>query len=153
MRNADDARQQLRALIDERVDAVARRLADPLLSREAPDVRTFPVLGLLAATGVDAVGEQLSAWFDGYREGPGYEVRDLYVDADGDLGYCSFLYHVTGVLEDGPEVDMWVRATLVCRRQDGVWRIVHDHESVPFDPATGQALIDLAPTPQTATPR
>jgi hypothetical protein len=40
-------------------------------------------------------------------------------------------------------VDMWVRATLVCRRQDGSWRIVHDHESVPFDTGTGKALIDL----------
>jgi ketosteroid isomerase-like protein len=150
MSDGDEARGQLRDLIDERVDAVRRRLADPLLEREAPTVRTFPLLGLLAATGADAVREQLSGWFDGYREGPGYEVRDLDVDADGDLGYCSFLYHVTGVLKDGPEVDMWVRATLVCRRQDGRWRIVHDHESVPFDAATGRALLDLTPGAQEA---
>ena len=40
---------------------------------------------------------------------------------------------------------MWVRATLGCRRIDGDWVIVHDHESVPFDPESGRALIDLAP--------
>lgn len=40
---------------------------------------------------------------------------------------------------------MWVRATLGYRRIDGAWRIVHDHESVPFDPGTGRALIDLEP--------
>jgi len=40
---------------------------------------------------------------------------------------------------------MWVRATLCCRRVDGTWRIVHDHESVPFDPATGRAEISLRP--------
>ncbi len=40
---------------------------------------------------------------------------------------------------------MWVRATLGCRRIDGRWLITHDHESVPFDPASGQALTDLAP--------
>jgi SnoaL-like domain len=59
--------------------------------------------------------------------------------------FCSFLYHVGGTLKTGDEVNMWVRATLCCRRIDGRWRIVHDHESVPFDPATGQALISLEP--------
>jgi ketosteroid isomerase-like protein len=145
MVDGDESRQQLRDLIDERVEAVRRRLADPLLRRESPSVLTFPVLGSLARRGSDAVGEQLSGWFDGYREGPGYEVQDLEVDADGDLGYCSFVYHVTGTLKDGAGVDMWVRATLVCRRLDGSWRIVHDHESVPFDAGTGKALIDLVP--------
>lgn len=40
---------------------------------------------------------------------------------------------------------MWVRATLGCRRVDGTWLITHDHESVPFDPESGMAVIDLAP--------
>jgi hypothetical protein len=43
-------------------------------------------------------------------------------------------------LKTGAEVSMWVRATLGCRRL-----IVHDHESVPFDAETGQALISLNP--------
>lgn len=62
-----------------------------------------------------------------------------------DLGFCSFVYHVGGTLVSGDAVDMWVRATLCCRRFDGTWRIVHDHESVPFDPETGQAQIGLRP--------
>lgn len=41
--------------------------------------------------------------------------------------------------------DGYKGATLGCRRIDGRWLIVHDHESVPFDPASGQALIDLEP--------
>jgi ketosteroid isomerase-like protein len=48
-------------------------------------------------------------------------------------------------LHSGAAVDMWVRATLDCRRVDGRWLIVHDHESVPFDPGTGRALISLRP--------
>ena len=47
--------------------------------------------------------------------------------------------------ENGRQVDMWVRATLGCRKIDGNWRIIHDQESVPFDPATGQAQISLPP--------
>jgi ketosteroid isomerase-like protein len=36
-------------------------------------------------------------------------------------------------------------ASLGRRRIDGQWLIVHDHESVPFDAATGQALTGLQP--------
>jgi len=60
-------------------------------------------------------------------------------------GFCSFLYHVTGTLLAGGEVDMWVRATLGYRRIDGCSLITHDHESVPFDPESGQALLNLTP--------
>jgi len=34
---------------------------------------------------------------------------------------------------------MWMRATLCCCRSiDGRWLIKHDHESVPYDPTSGQ---------------
>lgn len=45
----------------------------------------------------------------------------------------------------GAPVDMWVRATLCCRRADDRWQVVNDHESVPFDPATMGAQINLPP--------
>lgn len=72
-------------------------------------------------------------------------MQELEVRASGSLGFCSFVYHVSGTLSSGDEVSMWVRATLGFEKRDGVWKIVHDHESVPFDPETGAALIDLAP--------
>jgi ketosteroid isomerase-like protein len=95
--------------------------------------------------GSAAVEQATRTWFDSYATGIGYEVRDLHVTVDGDVGFCSFLYHVSGTLITGDEVDMWVRATLGCRRIEETWLIVHDHESVPFDPSTGKALIGLTP--------
>jgi hypothetical protein len=69
--------------------------------------------------GKAAVADQTRAWFDAYESDIGYEVRELHATADGDLGFCSFLYHVSGTLAAGGEVEMWVRATLCCRRIDG----------------------------------
>jgi ketosteroid isomerase-like protein len=137
--------QQLEEIVRERVEAVGRRDATTLLARHHPDVLTYAVLPPARTRGVGATAEALQAWFDGYAEGPGYWVHDLQVEADGDLGYCAFSYHVTGTLRSGDEVDMWVRATLVLRRHDGTWRVVHAHESVPFDPSTGAALLSEAP--------
>ncbi len=140
-----DGQAELLAVVEERIAAVTSKDPKPLAARQHPDVITFNVLPPLHAGGSAAVEEATRAWFDGYASDIGYEVHDLHVAVDGDVGFCSFLYHVTGTLTTGDEVDMWVRATLGCQRVNGTWLIVHDHESVPFDATTGQALISLTP--------
>jgi uncharacterized protein (TIGR02246 family) len=140
-----DAEQELRDLVAERVAAVHAKDPRPLADRHAADVIAFNVLPPLQLHGAAEIDAQTQTWFDSYPGPIGYDVEQLVVHADGDVGFCSFLYHVTGTLADGNEVSMWVRATLGCRRLDGVWKIVHDHESVPFDPESGQALVSLQP--------
>ncbi|WP_157973878.1 YybH family protein [Desertihabitans aurantiacus] len=140
-----DATTELEQLVRERAEAVRRQDEDALLRREHPDVLSFPVLPPAVSRGREGTAQAMRAWFDSYAEGPGYEVHEVWVEAEGDLGCVSFHYHVTGTLHTGGEVDMWVRVTLVCRRTDGTWQVVHAHESVPFDPATGQALLSEGP--------
>lgn len=140
-----DLEQELRDLVAERVAAVRAKDTAPLAARQAEDVVEFDVLPPLRSVGTEALVEKIQAWFDGYATDIDYSVHELTVAADGDLGCCWFVYHVGGTLASGDEVDMWVRATLCCRRINGEWHVIHDHESVPFDPATGKALIDLAP--------
>jgi ketosteroid isomerase-like protein len=137
--------QELHDLVEERVRAVRAQDTRTLASRPADDVITFDVLPPLNSRGSQATAEHLQIWFGGYDGPIDYSAHDVQVSAQGDLGFCSFLYHVGGTLKTGDQVNMWVRATLCCRRIDGRWRIVHDHESVPFDPATGKALIGLEP--------
>lgn len=140
-----DNEEELRQVVLERVAAVKAKDPVPLAARQADDMIAFDVLPPLRSRGSEATAAKTRAWFDAYASDIGYEVRDLHVVADRDVGFCSFLYRVTGTLVDGGEVDMWVRATLGCRRRDGRWLIVHDHESVPFDAASGQALTNLLP--------
>lgn len=137
--------EELRELVAERVTAVRAKDPAPLAARQASDVVIFDVLPPLRSRGSAAVGDKTQSWFDGYAGDIGYEVQELEVRASGDVGFCWFLYHVSGTLQAGEEIDMWVRATLGCQRIDGKWQVVHDHESVPFDPATGQAEISLSP--------
>jgi uncharacterized protein (TIGR02246 family) len=139
------AEQELRELVAERAAAVRARDPAPLAERQHPDLILFNAVPPLLSRGSAAVADRTQAWFDSYASDIGYEVSELHVTADGELGFCSFLYHVSGTLAAGGEVDMWVRATLCCRRTEGRWLITHDHESVPFDPASGQALIGLRP--------
>ncbi len=140
-----DSQQALRDLVAERIAAVRAKDPAPLAARQAPDIVLFNVVPPLRIHGKDGVVAQTRAWFDAYESEIGYDVTELHAEAAGDLGFCSFLYHVSGTMAEGAEIDMWVRATLCCRRVDGTWLITHDHESVPFDAATGNALLDLQP--------
>lgn len=137
--------EELRQVVLERIDAVTRKDPGPLAARQAPDVVTFDVLPPLRRSGSEAVAAKTRAWFDGYATDIGYQVVELQVTAESEVGFCSFLYHVSGTLISGGQVDMWVRATLCLQKVDGTWKITHDHESVPFDPQTGLAVLDQAP--------
>lgn len=136
---------ELRRLIADRVRAVAEHDSRTLVDAHHPEVVSYPVLPPAETHGTEAVADGLRTWLASYTVGPEYEVHRLHVGGADDIGYCAFRYHVSGRLHDGGEVDMWVRSTLVCRRVDGAWRVVHQHESVPFDPATGAALVSEAP--------
>ncbi|GAA2069561.1 hypothetical protein FVP77_06735 [Microbacterium hatanonis] len=90
------AAQQLRTLIKQRVQAIAARDAQYLADVQADDVLAYKVLPPLRLRGSNQVAEQTRAWFDGYAHGPGYEVHDLQIEVDGNVGSTAFLYHVTG---------------------------------------------------------
>lgn len=142
---AENAAAALHLIVAERVAAVAAKDSATLAARQGPAPVVFDVLPPLQSRSGAEEESKTRAWFDAYPGPIGYQVRDLTVIGDGTVGFCSFLYHVSGTLASGDEVSMWVRATLGVERVEDRWLIVHDHESVPFDAATGQALTGLQP--------
>lgn len=142
-RAGDEA--QIRALIEERVRAVHAKDLDAVVSHHAADVLSFDVLGPLRYRGSAAIRERAAEWFSAYDGPIGYEVRDLSVTAGADAAFCHYLYRVSGTMTDGTAVEMWVRATVCLRKVEGRWTIAHEHQSVPFDPKSGRALLDLEP--------
>jgi ketosteroid isomerase-like protein len=139
----DEAR--LRALVEERVRAVRAKDIDALMSHHAPDVLMFDALNPLQYVGADAVRERAVQWFSWYQGGIGYEVRDLSITASETAAFCHYLYHVSGTMTNGREVQMWVRSTVCFRKIDGDWMVTHEHTSVPFDAESGKASVDLKP--------
>ncbi|MEA5361211.1 nuclear transport factor 2 family protein [Amycolatopsis sp., V23-08] len=139
-----------RALIEGRVAAVAAKDLDALLACYAEDVTLFDAVGPLRDAGREAERTRLREWFGAYRSAIELEIRDLEVVANGDVAFASYLFHVRGTMLDGTDVAMWVRSTTGLRRGADGWKIVHEHSSVPFDGATGEALTRLRPGSGTA---
>jgi ketosteroid isomerase-like protein len=137
------------AEIRERIDAFERAIRakdlEGVLSLYAPDIRSFDLGPPLQYLGVDAYRKPWEDTFVSF-EGPiGYEVRELGVTAAGELGFSHSLNRMSGTLESGQEVALWVRWTACFRRINGRWLIVHEQVSVPVDLDSGRALLDLEP--------
>ena len=73
------------------------------------------------------------AWLDTW-EGPiERESRDLDITVSGDFAFCHGFYRLGGTPKAaGRPISFWMRATVCLHREGGVWRIVHEHTSVPF---------------------
>jgi ketosteroid isomerase-like protein len=74
-----------------------------------------------------------------------FTIADLFVAANGTLGYSHSIQHLTGTDTKAQPIDLTVRVTDVYRQINHKWLIVHEHVSVPVDLDTGKP--DLASKP------
>lgn len=133
----------IRELLAARVRAIRAKDVEGVAAQYDPDVVMYNLAPPLQTRGLDP--DAIRAWFDSYDGPIGCETADERFFVDGDVAFCHYLYHISGTQTSGAAVSMWVRATLGLRRRDGAWKIVHGHDSDPFDMKTFQALLDLQP--------
>ena len=134
----------IRQRVEDLVKAIRAKDVDAVTSLYARDLVSFDLTPPLRYVG--AHGKR-RAWQEAFAilSGPvDYEVRDLRVTTNGELAFVHSLNHMNATLASG-HIDMWLRWTACFRRIDGVWLIVHDHVSVPADPAHGKAVVNLRP--------
>ena len=136
---------QIRQRIDEFERAIRAKDLDGVLSLYAPDIRSFDLVPPLQYLGIAAYRKPWVDTFASFGDPIGYEIRDLGVAAAEDLAFSHSLNRMSGTLNNGQEVDLWVRWTACFRKISGSWLIVHEQVSVPVDLNSGRALLDLEP--------
>jgi ketosteroid isomerase-like protein len=142
-----DEEAEVRALIEERIAAIRDGDAARAIATLAPGIIAFELAPPLAL-GPEAARDQagLEAWLAGWQAPPAIEVRDLAIAVSGDVAWSHALDRLSGTLEGGREVDMWIRSTLCFRKIAGAWKIAHGHSSVPFRmDGSFRAATDLKP--------
>ena len=139
------AETEIRAAIEGWTEAVNARDVGRIMAHYAPGVVAFDAIAALRFTGVEAYGTHWKACLAMCAGPMTFEVHDLAVAAKGDLAFSHYLCLCGGTNDKGETQSGWMRATVCHRRIGGRWRIVHEHFSAPFDPASGKALFDLNP--------
>jgi ketosteroid isomerase-like protein len=114
---------------------------DPARYTLAPPLRQPDLPAEEAAAG-------LRSWLATFDGPVVIAFRDPTVLVDGDLAVVHGLASMTATPAGAPEpFTLWFRSTYALRRTEGTWRIVHQHQSVPFHmDGSFRAAIDLDPT-------
>ena len=136
---------EIRALIEDRIQAVRAKDVNASISNLAPDILSFDVVNPLQRSGSDASKKRAEEWFSSFQGPIGYEIRDLSITASDNVAFSHGLSHVSATRIDGGPLDMWWRTTICYRKIDGKWVVTHEHNSVPFDVEGGKASLDLKP--------
>ena len=142
--NIAQGKAQIRGVIDGVILALHAKNADAMTRHYVEDVVQFSLAPPLVSDAANAAG--LNAWFATWQGPIDCEAHDLNIFVGGDTAFCHYLNHMRGTKTDGEKVDLWYRQTLGFARQAGTWKIIHEHESVPFYmDGSYRAAVDLKP--------
>lgn len=122
----------IRGLIEDYAKAVRTKDARAAVANYADDVVSFDLAPPLQHRGVENIRKQLEGWFATFRGPIGVELRDLQVDASGDVAVARSFNRISGARTSGEDTDLWVRATICFHRRGGAWKVTHEHISLPF---------------------
>jgi PhnB protein len=138
---------EVRSVAEALTSAVQRKDADAVVSLFTQDNVMFVLAPPLQVQSDASSGRQgLEEWFATWQGDPGYETRDMHITAGDDVAFCHSLNRLSGRKTDGETVDLWHRNTLCFRKENGDWKIAHQHQSVPFYmDGSGKAALDLQP--------
>lgn len=144
-----DNETQIRELLDTRSAAMRAFDAEKTASVYADDNVQFllPPPLQYGPGDTSATREGIQKWFDSFGENGtlNHEMKNVTIFAEENLAFAYCLGHMIGKKTD-ESIDLWYRETFGLRKIDGQWKIVHDHESVPFYmDGSDKAALDLKP--------
>jgi ketosteroid isomerase-like protein len=137
---------EIRALIDSWLNAVRAKDVDRIVSHYAADIVAFDAVLALQFKGVAAYKAHWQKCMTMCPPGEMvFEIGEPNIAAENDLAFCYALVRCGVAAPSGEESASWSRMTAGYRRENGKWRVVHEHFSMPFDVENSKVLLDLKP--------
>jgi ketosteroid isomerase-like protein len=142
---AGNEEAEILTLIEARTNAVRAKDVTGATAHVAPNVVSFDVVNPLRYDGVEEVRKRAADWFSSFDGELGFDVSDLNIVVGNGVAFSHSLNRVNATRTDGSKLSMCWRATVCYRKIYGSWMVTHEHNSVPFDPQTGKASLNLEP--------
>jgi ketosteroid isomerase-like protein len=138
--------REIRERLEEKASAYAALDVERVLDmyENSPTVSVFDPGPPDEYCGYAAVTETIGNFINGA------ETMELTYQGDralasGDLGTAWSLVRIKTRLKNGVDVDIICRQTNIWRRIDGVWKVIHEHNSVTMSPEQADALFSQDP--------
>ena len=131
---------QIREKLDNWAQAVRARDVARVIAHYAPDMVAYDAIAKLQFKGVDSYRAHWETCMNMCSGPMIFELHELQVAAGAELAFAHALNRCGGTGPDGEEMVGWMRMTACYRKQQGEWRIVHEHFSAPFDMESDKVL-------------
>lgn len=135
------------AILNEGCKAVERRDVDGMIApfEKNESLRMFDFSVPRSKSYADL--RAANAAFVGLVDGPAHcrytDINTRILSAD--YAYTVAILESGGKLKTGQDMNLTIRSTDLWKKIDGRWQIVHEHNSLPTDLATGRADLTSAP--------
>ena len=96
------------------------------------DILMFDVPPPFQSRGIDAYMATWDLFFSGQARPVRFDFHDIAVTAGQDVAFASAIGRCR-YIDRAKETDLEFRLTMGFHKQDGRWRIVHEHHSVPAE--------------------
>jgi len=116
---------------------------DRFMTNYADDVRVFDLWGSWEIRGAATWREGITGWFDSLGDDRVVvEFDDVEVAVSGELATLSAFVTYSAEAASGERIrQMTNRLSWTLSRQDGAWRVTHEHTSAPVDAETGKVML------------
>ncbi len=138
-------KEQIQHIVRQQEQAIRNKDIETSMTPYSSNTLSFDLVNSLQKVGIDACRERLQIWLAQFPGPISYEIENLAITAGEDIAYSHSINHINGSLSSGDVINMRWRATVCYQKIDGQWLIIHEHGSIPFDPESGKALMDLKP--------
>lgn len=138
--------REIRERLEEKARAYAARDVDRVMDiyENSSTVSVFDPGPPDEYRGYSAVTETIGNFING-AETMQLTYQGDRAEASGDLGTAWSLVRIKTRLKNGVEVDVICRQTNVWRRVGGVWKVIHEHNSVTMSPEQADAVFSQDP--------
>jgi len=131
---ADDDAQAIRELVERWVGAIRDGDLGGVLADHTDDVVMFDVPPPYeGARGAEAYAATWPPFLEWVRSGAVFALDTLEVTAGGDVAFAHALLRCGRPEDLAANPELRLRLTLGLRREDGRWRIAHEHHSFPAE--------------------
>ena len=138
---------QIRALEDSFAAGVRAKDLDAIMRVYVPDqtLFVFDVVPPRQYVGAAAYRKDWEEFLNDIDGPINFEITDLAVMAEGNLGYSHSIQHVSGKNKKGDVLDLTVRVTDAYRKIEGHWLVTMENVSVPVNLDTGEPDLKSRP--------
>jgi len=139
------AQDEIRELFKNWWAASARMDIEASMAPIATDIVSYEHNTPLRYRGVGAVRAVCQTGFDLMEKIDGdftWTVDDLQIEVSGDIAAAWGINRMVVRKGGATTYASSSRGSWIFRRRDGAWTLIHQHQSYPFDPATGHAVFD-----------